>query len=60
MEVDEWYEEKEKERALQPHYMFAKKPQADTTYVDVRTHITNKSNRGAEKQGEARGKERFP
>ena len=44
---------KGKERAVKPHYMLARQPQADMTYVDVRTHTANKSHRGVEKQREA-------
>lgn len=46
-----------KKRAFKPHYMLAGKPQADVTYVDLRTHTTaNQCNRKAEKQVEACGK----
>lgn len=37
-----WREEKE--RTFKPHYMHAVKPQADKTYVDLRTTAVNKSN----------------
>ena len=48
VDVDGWYRRR-RERAVNPRYMHAGKPQADTTYVDLRTHTANKSNRGVEK-----------
>ena len=47
-------------RAVKPCYMLARQPQADSTYVDIRTHPVNKSrpNGGVEKQGAACGNEK--
>ena len=46
---------KENERALESHYMCDGKSQADMIHVDMPRHVTNKSNRRVENQGEARG-----
>lgn len=40
MDDDEWYESRRKRELSSHHYMSAEKPQADTTYVDIRTHTS--------------------